>query len=126
MTKEYLKRYREAYLRLKDIALELKSNSDLEAKPIGSMRGGSISTLDGRVIRKEFLEEEYSKQLKALIGIRRKITVALDGIHPECARILYLRYISMMDYKEIAAHTNYSESHVFRLHQKGLKELESK
>lgn len=83
--------------------------------------------------RSSIVEEvviELDKQEQDLINEIRnhgktlsKVEKAISNIPGPEGLILTLRYINSLSWKEIARRTNYSMSHVYRLHTLGLKKM---
>ena len=90
-----------------------------EAKETGNPRSSAVENAAIKVLA---LEEEIAGDILHLVDVVKEIDAAircLDSI--ECRTILEMRYLSFMDWEEIAGRIGYESNHVFYLHRKELR-----
>lgn len=75
------------------------------------VKKGSISKEEGEEKKKE----EFKKQ--------DSIVKSIFSVKEPMSSVLYRRYVLGEDLKRIAKGTNYSYSHIRKLHRKGVKEI---
>ncbi len=71
------------------------------------------------------LENRIKDDMKKLVDQKAEIVDTISQIEsPEQRTVLEKRYLCFMPWEEVAARTNYSIQHVFRLHGQALKEVD--
>ena len=67
---------------------------------------------------------EYARFFRTYSASCRRAAMLIDRLeHPSQHRVLTLRYVMGLPWKEVADHTGYSLSHVMRLHRDGMNAL---
>lgn len=68
------------------------------------------------------LEEWISKQIMDLIQLKREIAEVIKSVgNIEYETLLEMRYLSFMDWTEIATRMNYSERYTYKVHGRALE-----
>lgn len=129
--KEYLNQYRNANRKYR-LLLEQERGLRLEmqgAKPVeySDMPKGSGQTDLSTAMAKldELLSKIEKKKLEMLdirMDIESRIADMQDGLQ---GRVLYLRYICLMNWEDICVEIEYSWKQTHRLHSKALKNLKT-
>lgn len=128
IAKRYLDSVREAKLNAVDIALRVKELKTTSKKLIAVYQmeyvGGSNKKMDiSDYVAK--IDEEVAKQLKAMQIYSKKekeIRECIENLNVEdkIKRVLSMRYLSFLEWCDIANICNYSLNHIYRLHRLGL------
>ena len=84
---------------------------------------GNLSDLSDVMARLEEQEGEILEKLLEADNARAKIVDALNSLQPITRQVMYERYISLKDWKRIAARRKLSMSTVHRIHREGLERL---
>ena len=72
------------------------------------------------------LEDKIKVEMDRLIELKAEIVRTIDKVSSaEQRAILEKRYLCFLSWEEVAAETNYSIQHVFRLHGYALKEIDA-
>jgi len=106
---------------LREIAPGPSMTFSEEAKGSGNPRSSAVENAAIKVVA---LEEEIAGDILHLVDVVKEIDSAikrLDSI--ECRTILEMRYLSFMDWEEIAGRMGYSLRHTFYLHKNALRTL---
>ena len=74
----------------------------------------------------EYLDEEkkISRLLVQLLEKRNEIVSEIEHLNTKYYNVLYMRYVKMMQFKEIMDEMHISEQTVFKYHRKALQEFE--
>ena len=74
----------------------------------------------------EYLDEEkkISRLLVQLLEKRNEIVLEIEHLNTKYYNVLYMRYVKMMQFKEIMDEMHISEQTVFKYHRKALQEFE--
>lgn len=108
---------------LKDIAPGPSMSFSEEAKGTGNPRSSAVENAAIKVVA---LEEEISADILCLVDVIKEIDAAIRRVDSiECRTILEMRYLSFMEWDEIAARMGYTLRHTFYLHKNALKTLNS-
>lgn len=127
--KEYLNRYRQAvrkYNSLQEQEKQLRSQMDgPKAIEYSDMPKAHKQTdLSDYMVRLERILDrianEKNEMQKIQLEIEEKIIDVMDG---EQSRILYLRYIQFMKWKDICVEMGYSWRQIHNIHSKALNDL---
>lgn len=105
----------------------LRENSGTCSATITGMPGSTdLESIVEKMTLKIIATEERIRKLKDQKAVSESelILFLVDLSDPRCMQILSKRYIGQMTFREIAVELNYSEQHICRLHEKGLKEAE--
>lgn len=90
-----------------------------EPRVPGNPRNSAVENAALRVVA---LEEEIAADILQLVEVVKEIEAAIRRIDSiECRTILEMRYLSFMDWEEIAGRMGYNSNHVFYLHRKALR-----
>lgn len=129
MNKKELQEYRELILEfemLEEKILRLKTeicsprNQILHDGP----RTGNVIGIADKVVRLVELKTECEKQLNRTIDARMDVENAIQRLNSPLERtVISYRYIMGMDWVEISKKLKYSEPHIFRVHNKALKNM---
>ena len=129
--KEYLNQYRNANRKYRllleqerGLRLEMQGAKPVEYSdmPIGS---GQIDLSTAMAKLDELLSKIEKKKLEMLnirMDIENRIADVQDGLQ---GRVLYLRYICLMNWEDICVEIDYSWRQTHRLHSEALKNLKT-
>lgn len=133
--KEYLKQVEAAEARIKN-KLELLEDLKLKATAIGgfSYSGDKVrhspgsGKIEDAVTGYVDFENEIRKDIEGCIALKRRIANEIDGLDdPRHIRLLAMRYVRNLAWREIADAMDYDETYVKRdLHRSALKEFGAK
>ena len=119
--KEYLKQYKTATREARQIQNEIEElrtrfgtqGIDYDGMPKGTEAGD----LSDYAVVLDRLERRLQKQLVRRLKIREEITRRIEKQEFEIDRvILRMRYLSLLEWEEIALEMDCSTRHVFRMH----------
>lgn len=82
-----------------------------------------FSAVEEIVIELDNQEKDLINEIRKHGRALRKVEKAISDIPGPEGLVLTLRYINSLSWKEIARRTNYSMSHVYRLHSLGLEKM---
>ena len=103
-------------------SLLTKLNVGLSDMPKNPNRGGS--RVEDTIVKIVSLEEEINNDIDRLIGIKDKITKAIDAVPDKQERMLLtLRYLSYMTWEEIALELNCTVRYVHVIHSRALNSI---
>lgn len=129
-TKEYLSQaYRidqrinsklEQIVSLREIAT--KATSTLSDTPPSGTR--NVHSMEGIIVKMVDLENEINKDIDTLVDLKREFVSIIKGVdNPEYQTLLELRYLCFKTWEQIAVEMGYSLQHIFRIHDKALKNI---
>lgn len=129
-TKEYLSQaYRidqrinsklEQIVSLRELAT--KATSTLSDTPPSGSR--NIHSMEGIILKMVDLENEINKDIDTLVDLKREFVFIIKKINnPEYQTLLELRYLCFKTWEQIAVEMGYSLQHIFRIHDKALKNI---
>ena len=125
--KEYLSQIRTINIRLKSMARQVQSLEDAltSVSPVISDMPRSpspnLQRMESLIAAKVDLEREMDAESAKLADITRTINSLPDSTH---SAILTSRYISRMEWREIANELYVSEGRAYQLHRDALAEIE--
>lgn len=125
----WLRRYREAGLRLSDRMDELARWEALSCRLTSSLsetgvHGGSGPKMDDVVAEIVDAKAAIATEISGYKQTRQEVVEAIRGLPEECERdVLECRYLKGMYFEEIAKKLCYSERQVRRMHNSGLINL---
>ena len=133
MVKEYLEQIRELDQSIADrkgMLTELRAAATRTMPAIGGSRTGGEPDGDRTgdlAVRIADLQEEISRDTDRLAELRQEAKKMIDrtGSRNE-KNVLEMRYIWLLDWKQVANALHYTERNVYYLHRSGLKALEEK
>lgn len=129
-TKEYLSQaYRidqrinsklEQIVSLRELAT--KATSTLSDTPPSGSR--NVHSMEGIIVKMVALENEINADIDALIDLKKEFIFIIKGVeNPEYQTLLELRYLCFKTWEQIAVEMGYSLQHIFRIHDKALKNI---
>lgn len=129
-TKEYLSQaYRidqrinsklEQIVSLRELAT--KATSTLSDTPPSGSR--NVHSMEGIIVKMMDLENEINKDIDTLVDLKREFVFIIKKINnPEYQTLLELRYLCFKTWEHIAVEMGYSLQHIFRIHDKALKNI---
>lgn len=129
-TKEYLSQaYRidqrinsklEQIVSLRELAT--KATSTLSDTPPSGSR--NVNSMEGIIVKMMDLENEINKDIDTLVDLKREFVFIIKKINnPEYQTLLELRYLCFKTWEQIAVEMGYSLQHIFRIHDKALKNI---
>ncbi len=131
--KEYLHQYIQAKKGIDDLKKQLSSLQEVEMSaksqqlsdmPRGSSYNGDLSDL---MVRIEKLKEKIQKEIKRSIEIRVTIEESIFEIpNKDEAKLLRMKYIELMGWKEIALKMHFSRTQIYNIHKNALKNIKIK
>ena len=102
--------------------LATKCTSTLSDMPKSTNRCGS--RMEDAIIKIITLEEEINRDIDTLVDLKSEITRIIKAVlNVEHQTILEKRYLCFINWEQIAVDMNYSMQHIFRMHDKALKEI---
>jgi len=79
-------------------------------------------TMESMIARTLDLEQEILDDITELIAVRKEVKAVIGSVDKiELQSILDFRYLSYLDWKEIAAAMGFNDRHVFKLHTRALE-----
>lgn len=102
--------------------LATKATSTLSDTPPSGTR--NVHSMEGVIVKMIDLEEEINKDIDTLVDLKREFVFIIKKIsNPEYQTLLELRYLCFKTWEQIAVEMGYSLQHIFRIHDKALKEI---
>lgn len=126
--KKYLRGYRKHRNRVRRIQAEIEEIKYMKTHPSinnnGMPHGNKQNDLSDYVAKLDELEEKLYKEGIAQLYAYKNIDRAINTLQNENERdVLFYRYIKDMEFWEIAKEMGYSESWIFKIHEKALRHL---
>ena len=94
------------------------------------VRAGKVqnySKIENAMIELIIIENELEESITEYTEKYREICAVIDGVeNPMYRRLLALRYLSFMPWKDIAADMNYTYRHITRMHGDALRQIRNK
>lgn len=126
--KEILRSYRHRKIATRQILNKLR---ELEAEALpraiaydGMPKGGEPKDMSGWAARVDAMEKKLKRAYEAEIEALDRIETAIEGLEDPLHRaVLRGHYIELKRIEKIAAEMGYSESTVWKVHRKALKEI---
>lgn len=104
--------------------LSLKVTATLSDMPKGSRNVHSKEKIITKIID---LENEINADIDALVDLKKEILSVIKSVDRiECQTLLEMRYLCYKSWEQIAIGMGYSLQHIFRLHNKALREVKIK
>ncbi|MEQ8156605.1 MAG: DUF1492 domain-containing protein [Clostridiaceae bacterium] len=102
--------------------LATKATSTLSDTPPSGTR--NVHSMEGIIVKIIDLENEINADIDTLVDLKKEIINLIKGINnPEHQTLLELRYLCFKTWEQIAVEMGYSLQHIFRVHDKALKEI---
>lgn len=103
-------------------ALATKATSTLSDMPGSGTR--NVSRMEDIIIKIITLENEINADIDMLVDLKQNIMRLIKRVpNPEYQTLLELRYLCFKTWEQVAVDMNYSIQHLFRLHDKAIKEI---
>ena len=103
--------------------LATKSTAVIRKDPISS--GSNDSFMEDTIIKIVDMEREIDREIDQLVDLKREITWVIDQVDNLNLQVLLeLRYLCYKRWPEIAEQMHYTESNVYKLHEKALQKVE--
>lgn len=129
-TKEYLgQAYRldqrinsklEQVMSLRDLATKATSTLS-DVAPSGTR---NVHRMEDIIVKIVDLENEINRDIDNLVDLKREMVSVIKAVtDPELQTLLELRYLCFKSWEQIAVEMEYSIQHIFRLHDKSIKEI---
>lgn len=126
--KEILRSYRHRKIATRQILNKLR---ELEAEALpkaiaydGMPKGGEPKDMSGWAARVDAMEKKLKRAYEAEIEALDRVESAIEGLEDPLHRaVLRGHYIELKRIEKIAAEMGYSESTVWKVHRKALKEI---
>ena len=101
-----------------------KATHTLKTQPLSSTRNTHL--MEHIIVKIIDLENELNTEIDKLIELKREIIGVIKAVKSsECQILLELRYLCFMNWAKIAIEMNYSNQHIYRLHDKALHTVAS-
>ncbi len=102
--------------------LATKATSTLSDMPSSGTR--NIHSMEGIITKMIDLENEINQDIDTLVDLKRVFVTIIKKINnPEYQTLLELRYLCFKTWEQIAVEMGYSLQHIFRIHDKALKDI---
>lgn len=106
---------------------QLKILSELHAVNYENQKGkggANFSSVEQLAIKREKIINRQLDEIERWINLIEKLNIMLEKIDPLAACIISFKYVCCWTWAQIGKKLNYSARHVYRLHIKGLKDLQ--
>lgn len=102
--------------------LATKATSTLSDTPPSGTR--NVHRMDDIIVKIVDLENEINHDIDNLVDLKREMVSVIKAVtDPELQTLLELRYLCFKSWEQIAVEMEYSIQHIFRLHDKSIKEI---
>ncbi len=102
--------------------LATKATSTLNDTPVSGTR--NVQSMEGIIAKMVDLETEINQDIDTLVDLKREIVSLIKQIqNTEHHTLLELRYLCFKTWEQIAVDMGYSLQHIFRIHEKALKNV---
>lgn len=103
-------------------ALATKATSALSDTPPSGTR--NVHSMEDIIAKIVDLENEINRDIDILVDLKRELVSVIREIdNTEYQTLLELRYLCFKTWEQIAVDMGYSLQHIFRIHDKALKEI---
>ncbi len=103
-------------------ALATKATSTLSDTPPSGTR--NVHSMEDIITKIVDLENEINRDIDILVDLKREFVSVIREIdNTEYQTLLELRYLCFKTWEQIAVDMGYSLQHIFRIHDKALKEI---
>lgn len=103
-------------------ALATKATSTLSDTPPSGTR--NVHSMEETIAKMVDLENEINIDIDTLVDLKREFVLIIKKINnPEYQTLLELRYLCFKTWEQIAVDMGYSLQHIFRIHDKALKDI---
>lgn len=102
--------------------LATKSTASLHKNPVSS---SNDNYMEDTIIKIVDMEKEIDREIDRLVELKREITGVIDRVDNLNLQVLLeLRYLCYKRWPEIAEQMYYTESNVYKMHEKALRKVE--
>ena len=102
--------------------LATKATSTLSDMPSSGPR--NIHSMEGIIAKMVDLETEINQDIDTLVDLKREIVSLIKQIqNTEYQTLLELRYLCFKTWEQIAVDLGYSLQHIFRIHDRAIKDV---
>ena len=102
--------------------LATKATSTLSDTPPSGTR--NVHRMEDIIVKIIEMENEINRDIDNLVDLKREMVSVIKAVtDPEYQTILELRYLCFKSWEQIAVEMEYSIQHIFRLHDKSIKEI---
>ena len=110
----------EQVMSLRDLATKATSTLS-DVAPSGTR---NVHRMEDIIVKIVDLENEINHDIDNLVDLKREMVSVIKAVaDPEQQTILELRYLCFKSWEQIAVEMEYSIQHIFRLHDKSIKEI---
>ena len=110
----------EQVMSLRDLAT--KATSTLSDVAPSGIR--NVHRMEDIIVKIVDLENEINRDIDNLVDLKREMVSVIKAVtDPELQTLLELRYLCFKSWEQIAVEMEYSIQHIFRLHDKSIKEI---
>ncbi len=103
--------------------LATKSTATIQKNPVSSSSNDSF--MEDAIIKIVDMEKEIDREIDRLVDLKREITGVIDRVDNLNLQVLLeLRYLCYKRWPEIAEQMYYTESNVYKMHEKALQKVE--
>ena len=102
--------------------LATKATSTLSDTPPSGTR--NVHRMEDIIVKIIEMENEINRDIDNLVDLKREMVSVIKTVtDPELQTLLELRYLCFKSWEQIAVEMEYSIQHIFRLHDKSIKEI---
>ncbi len=110
----------EQVMSLRDLATKATSTLS-DVAPSGTR---NVHRMEAIIVKIVDLENEINRDIDNLVDLKREMVSVIKAVtDPELQTLLELRYLCFKSWEQIAVEMEYSIQHIFRLHDKSIKEI---
>ena len=110
----------EQVMSLRDLATKATSTLS-DVAPSGTR---NVHRMEDIIVKIVDLENEINRDIDNLVDLKREMVSVIKAVtDPELQTLLELRYLCFKSWEQIAVEMEYSIQHIFRLHDKSLREI---
>jgi len=110
----------EQVMSLRDLATKATSTLS-DVAPSGTR---NVHRMEDIIVKIVDLENEINRDIDNLVDLKREMVSVIKAVtDPELQTLLELRYLCFKSWEQIAVEMEYSIQHIFRLHDKSIKEI---
>ena len=110
----------EQVMSLRDLATKATSTLS-DVAPSGTR---TVHRMEDIIVKIVDLENEINRDIDNLVDLKREMVSVIKAVtDPELQTLLELRYLCFKSWEQIAVEMEYSIQHIFRLHDKSIKEI---
>jgi len=125
--KTFLKSIEKTRRKAEAIGKQLNDLSEIHAMNYENQKGkggAAFSSVEQLAIKREKIINKQLDEIERWIDLIEQLNIILEKIDPLTAYIISLKYVCCWTWEQIGDKLNYSARHVYRLHIKGLNDLQ--